>query len=146
LDKESLIIAPQSCLSKISGNVKKIEEGEKIEVKGVIIEAFPAYNLNKQFHPKGKGVGYIITLNNKRIYHAGDTDFIPEMKNLKNIDIALIPVGGTYTMDAEEAAEAVNSFKPKVAIPMHYGSIVGSRQDALNFKKLVKESEVKILE
>ena len=103
---------------------------------GVIIKAVPAYNLNKEFHPKGYGVGFVIELSGKCIYHAGDTDFIPEMKNLQNIDIALLPVGGTYTMNAEQAVEAAELIKPKIAIPMHYGSIVGSISDAETFKEL----------
>lgn len=105
----------------------------------------PAYNINKfkspneVFHPRELGnVGYILNLDNVLIYHAGDTDFIEEMKSLKNIDIALVPVSGIYVMTAEEAAQAVNTFSPQVAIPMHYGEIVGSIDDANKFKDLSK--------
>jgi L-ascorbate metabolism protein UlaG (beta-lactamase superfamily) len=90
------------------------------------------------------GVGYIIEVGGVRIYHAGDTDFIPEMKDLK-VDVALIPVSGTFVMTADEAAQAVNEFKPKIAIPMHYGAIVGSIKDAEEFKKKAKV-EVVVLE
>ena len=142
----TLIIATEDCIAKLADlNVRGVTPNQKIEVKGITIETIPAYNLNKSFHTKASNwVGYIITINGVRIYHAGDTDFIPEMRELKDIDIALIPVGGTYTMNAEEAAEAVNSFNPKIAIPMHFGSIIGSKNDAERFEKLAK-CEVKIL-
>ena len=87
----------------------------------------------------------MIEIDGARIYHAGDTDFIPEMSQLKNIDIALLPIGGTYTMNAEEAAKATEAIKPKIAVPMHYGSIVGSESDAKKFKQLCK-CEVKIMQ
>jgi L-ascorbate metabolism protein UlaG (beta-lactamase superfamily) len=103
----------------------------------------PAYNLDKKFHPKGNNwVGYIITLSNgQKIYHAGDTDFIPEMRKVIT-DIALLPCGGTYTMTAQQAAEAANIFKPKVLIPMHWGEVVGSKADAEEVKKLFKGETV----
>jgi L-ascorbate metabolism protein UlaG (beta-lactamase superfamily) len=144
---DTLVIATEDCIAKLAGlNVKGIQPNQTLEVKGIKIETVPAYNLNKNFHTKTSNwVGYVIEIDGVRVYHAGDTDFIPEMKKLKNIDIALMPVGGTYTMDAKEAAEAVNSFKPKVAIPMHYGEIVGSKSHAEKFKKLAK-CEVVILE
>ena len=94
---------------------------------------YPSYNTNKQFHPKTNGwVGYIFTAKGQRIYIAGDTDYIPEMKNFR-VDIALLPVSGTYVMTAEEAVKAALDIKPKIAIPMHYGSIVGSKNDADRF-------------
>mgnify|MGYP000636769137 FL=1 len=149
------IIAPESCGSQLKGLgvgiIKLVKPGDKVRVREIDIETIPAYNLTKfrapgiPYHPKeAGGVGYILTLDGVRVYHAGDTDFIPEMKELE-VDIALVPVSGTYVMTAEEAAEAVNTFKPKVAIPMHYGSIVGSRKDAERFKELA-EVEVVILE
>ena len=105
---------------------------------GVDIEAVPAYNTNKQFHPRFQSwVGYIFTLEGKRIYLAGDTDRIPEMKNFR-CDIALLPVSGTYVMTAEEAAKAAEDINPEVAVPMHYASIVGTEDDAEKFKKLYK--------
>ncbi len=140
---ETIIITVADCQSKLSGlkiaNVTLVRPGDKVNVKGTLIEAVHAYNTNKRFHPKqNEWVGFIITINGKRIYHAGDTDAIPEMNSLKNIDIALVPVSGTFVMTAEEAANAVNSFRPKVAVPMHYGSIVGQRSDAERFKSLAK--------
>jgi L-ascorbate metabolism protein UlaG (beta-lactamase superfamily) len=123
----------------LTGRLIIVRPGDRHEFEGVTVEAVPAYNLNKTFHPQeDPRVGFIISLEGQRLYHAGDTDFIPEMKKLKNIDVALVPVSGTYVMTAAEAAEAVNAFKPKLAIPMHYGSIVGSREDAERFKQLAK--------
>ena len=133
------IVTTPDCYSKVSGNVKTISPGKSLIVDGVKIESVPAYNINKQFHPKANAwMGVVITINGKRIYHAGDTDNIPEMSNLKNIDVALLPVSGTYVMTAEEAADAANKIRPKVAVPMHYGAIVGTRNDAERFKKLCK--------
>ncbi len=132
---DTVIIAPASCQSQLSGKVKLIAAGEKIIEQGVQIEAVPAYNIGKKFHPKSAGgVGYIVTLNGKRIYQAGDTDFIPEMKQI-TADIAILPVGGTYTMTAAEAVEAANAINPEIAIPMHFGAIIGSQKDAEEFKR-----------
>jgi L-ascorbate metabolism protein UlaG (beta-lactamase superfamily) len=131
----TIIVAPSDCKSKLSGNVETIKPGDKVTIEGINIEAVPAYNVNKKFHPKENNwVGYIITISGRRIYHCGDTDKIPEMANIKS-DVVLIPIGGTYTMTAEEAADAVNLMKPKLAIPMHYGSIVGTPGDAVRFKE-----------
>ncbi|MCX8147395.1 MAG: MBL fold metallo-hydrolase [Candidatus Woesearchaeota archaeon] len=140
---ETIIVTVPDCQSKLSGlkvaNVTLVRPGNKLNVRGTMIEAVPSYNTNKKFHPKdNEWVGFIITVNGKRIYHAGDTDAIPEMKSLSNIDIALVPVSGTYVMTAEEAAKAVNEFKPKTAVPMHYGSIIGNASDAQKFKSLAK--------
>lgn len=142
---DTVIVGPLSLGSVSNYPMRKIIPGEKINIKGIDIEGFFAYNINKNFHPKNsKYLGFIITVDKTRIYHAGDTDFIPEMKDLK-VDIALVPIGGTYTMNAKEASEAVNTFVPKIAIPMHWGNIVGTRQDAEEFKKLCR-CEVRILE
>ena len=136
---KTIIVTTPDCYSKVSGNVKTISPGQTLNVDGIKIEAVPAYNSNKQFHPKPKGwIGVVVTINGKRIYHAGDTDNIPEMSALKNIDVALLPVSGTYVMTSEEAADAANKIMPKVAVPMHYGSIVGTKADAEKFKKLAK--------
>ena len=139
LRPDTIIVAPADCSEKLSGNVKVVKSGDKLSIAGIEIEVVPAYNTNKQFHTKDRGwVGYIFAVNNKRLYLAGDTDFIPEMKTLKNIDIALLPVSGTYVMTAEEAAEAALTIKPKSAIPMHYGTIVGSRKDAEIFAEKLR--------
>ncbi|MDO8136459.1 MAG: MBL fold metallo-hydrolase [Candidatus Brocadiales bacterium] len=122
-----------------------VKAGDRVTINGVTVEAVPAYNTNKQFHPRASGwVGYIVTMKGKRIYHAGDTDHIPEMEGMKDIDVALVPVSGTYVMTAEEAAQAVNKMRPKIAVPMHYGDIVGTKADAERFKKLA-QVEVRII-
>jgi len=121
----TVIICPPDCASRIGGNVRVIKPGEEMRINDLAVEAVHAYN-NKRFrspgnpfHPRGLGVGYIITIAGKRIYHAGDTDYIPEMKSLRGISVALLPSGGTYTMDNPEAAEAALAIRPDVAIPMH---------------------------
>ena len=152
VNKDTIIVAANECLEQLKavdvGEIKGVRPGDEVVVKNIPIEIVPAYNTNKKFHPKAdQKVGFIFTLNGKRIYHAGDTDHIPEMKTI-NADIALVPVSGTYVMTSEEAAQAINeTIKPRhFAIPMHYGTIVGSRADAERFKELVKICEVKILE
>jgi len=136
---KTVIVTTPDSFSKVSGNVKTLVPGQSMDVDGIKIEAVPAYNLNKHFHPKeNKWMGVVITINGQRIYHAGDTDSIPEMYGLKDIDIAFLPVSGTYVMTAEEAAGAANRINPKVAVPMHYGAIVGTKEDAEKFKKLCK--------
>jgi L-ascorbate metabolism protein UlaG (beta-lactamase superfamily) len=125
--------AAESYLPEEAREVVAVVPGESIEVDGIGIEVIPAYNKTKDFHPKDRGyAGYVIHLKDRTVYHAGDTDFIDEMKNIE-ADIALLPAGGTYTMDAGEAAKAANAIKPRVAIPMHWGKIVGSREDAETF-------------
>lgn len=145
--EETEIVATEDCISKLKEfKIIGVKPDQEVEVKGIKIKTIPAYNINKTFHTKASNwVGYIIEIDGIRIYHAGDTDFIPEMEKLEDIEIALVPVGGKYTMDAREAAKAVNAFRPKIAIPMHWGSIIGSREDAETFKKLVEKSEVVIL-
>ncbi|MBF0344760.1 MAG: MBL fold metallo-hydrolase [Nitrospirae bacterium] len=142
----TVIVATSDCASKLKAKVKTVSPGQTLNVSGINIETVAAYNTNKQFHPKAKNwVGYILTVNGMRIYVAGDTDHIPEMKNLKDIDIAIVPVSGTYVMTAEEAIKVVMDIKPKVAaIPMHYGTIVGTRADAERFAKGL-EGTVRIL-
>jgi L-ascorbate metabolism protein UlaG (beta-lactamase superfamily) len=99
------------------------------------IEAVPSYNRDKDFHPQGNGwLGFIVETAGVKIYHAGDTDFIPEMKDF-DVDIALIPVSGTYVMTAEQGVKAALAINPKLAIPMHYGAVVGGDEDAAQFKK-----------
>jgi L-ascorbate metabolism protein UlaG (beta-lactamase superfamily) len=122
--------------AKLSGQVHTVKPGDHVTVQGVAIDVLPAYNLHKKFHPREKGhVGFLLTVGGQRIYHAGDTDAIPEMQGLQP-DIALIPVSGTYVMDADEAVEAVRLLQPGLAVPMHYGAIVGSEDDALRFQQL----------
>jgi L-ascorbate metabolism protein UlaG (beta-lactamase superfamily) len=148
---DAVIVAPQNAASKLGKNVRVVKAGDVLTEKGVTIKVVPAYNVRperQRFHPKNYGgVGYLITLAGKTIYHPGDTDLIPEMDNLGQVDIALLPVSGTYVMDAQEAAEAVKRIKPTHVIPMHYGSIVGSKADAEKFAQLVAgQTTVHILE
>lgn len=143
---DTVIVTVADCAGKLNGNIKTVKPGDKLNVMGIDIEAVPAYNTNKKFHTKDRGwVGFIFTVKGKRIYIAGDTDRIPEMKNFR-CDIALLPVSGTYVMTAAEAVEAAMDIKPKVAIPMHYASIVGSADDARKFAEALKgKIEVVIL-
>lgn len=143
----TVLVTEKASAKKLSGDVRTMQPGESLEVAGVTIEAVPAYNTNKKFHPKKNNwLGFIINAGGCRIYHAGDTDLIDEMAELKDIDIALLPVSGTYVMTAEEAVAAAMLIKPKVAIPMHYDSLVGTREDAEHFAdKLAGVCEVKIL-
>jgi L-ascorbate metabolism protein UlaG (beta-lactamase superfamily) len=132
--KDTAVLAPPDCLSKLKGKVTSIAPGQLHELVGVRVETVPAYNVHKQFHPKASGwVGVVVTLDGKRVYYAGDTDHVPEMGQLKSIDVALLPVGGTYTMNAAEAAAAVKAIKPARAVPYHWGDIVGARKDADDF-------------
>ncbi|MBF0318071.1 MAG: MBL fold metallo-hydrolase [Nitrospirae bacterium] len=137
---DTVVVTTPDCASKLKAKVRTVTPGEAFNAAGISIETVAAYNTNKQFHPKAKNwVGYVFSVNGMRIYAAGDTDHIPEMKSLKNIDVALVPVSGTYVMTAEEAVNAVNDIKPKMtAIPMHYGKIVGTRADAERFAKGLK--------
>lgn len=147
LKKESTtLISSTDCVSRVSGDVRGLDPGQEIEVQGIKIKAVPAYNPSKPFHPrKNNWIGYIITVNNVSVYHAGDTDFIPEMSDLGTIHIALLPVGGQYTMNAEEAAKAANTINADISIPMHYGAgVIGSVEDAQKFKNLC-QGEVRIL-
>jgi len=142
----TIIVATEDCVKKLSGKVKTVKPGDKLNIEGIEIEAVPSYNVNKNFHPKSNNwVGYIFTVKGKRIYIAGDTDYIPEMKNFK-ADIALLPVSGTYVMTADEAVKAALDIKPSIAIPMHYDSIVGTKDDAKKFAESLKgKIEVVIL-
>lgn len=124
-------------------NIIVAEPNNTYTVLGVNINTVPAYNTDKKFHPKeNEWVGYILTIENERVYIAGDTDITEDNKNIK-CDIALVPVGGTYTMNYEEAAKLVNIIKPKLTIPTHYGEIVGNKQDGIEFSKLIN-SNIKV--
>ena len=144
-EDKTIIITEKDSAQKLSGDVRVMKPGERLLIDNVTIEATPAYNINKDFHPKEKGwLGFIIEIDGVRIYHAGDTDLIPEMKGL-TVDIALLPVSGTYVMTSDEAVEAALAINPALAIPMHYGAIVGDSTDADNFKaKLQGKVEVLI--
>jgi len=140
----TMIFGPETLKGKLAG-LTALKPGDKAETGGVVINTVPAYNIGKNFHPIASGnLGYIVTVGDLRVYHAGDTDFIPEMEGLK-ADVALLPVGGTYTMDAVEACRAALAIKPQAAVPMHYGSVVGSNEDAIRFKNLCGACEAIIL-
>ncbi|MCK4589788.1 MAG: MBL fold metallo-hydrolase [Nanoarchaeota archaeon] len=149
-EKSTVIVAPADCAAKLGNNVKTVAVGETVEIEGIKVTGVPAYNTHRfrspgvLFHPKEAGwLGMVLEIGGVKIYHAGDTDKIPEMKSIE-CDVALLPVGGTYTMDAEEAAEAANLIKPDIAIPMHWGKIVGSEDDAKKFSEKANV-EVRIL-
>lgn len=143
---KTLIIAPPDCTEKVASLAARILEvipGTAYN-QGIRFKTIPAYNVGKPFHPKENNwVGYLIYLT-ESLYHCGDTDLIPEMKELK-ADILLIPVGGTYTMNTEEALKAIELISPRKVIPMHYGKIVGDRTDA-EFLKSHSKTPVEILE
>jgi L-ascorbate metabolism protein UlaG (beta-lactamase superfamily) len=138
LKDETVILATADCAPGLPDDIRAVQPGDEVSLGAIHVTAVPAYNVNKAFHPKAKGwVGFVITVGGKNIYYAGDTDLIPEMKGLK-ADIMIVPVGGTYTMTAEEAADAVNIVNPEIAVPVHFGDIVGSLDDAKRFRKLCR--------
>jgi len=143
IQKESTVfVTIDSCTSKLGGHIKTVKPGDELSIESVHIKAVPSYNIGKKFHEKSTNkVGFIVTIDGESVYHAGDTDFIPEMKDI-HADIALLPVSGTYVMTAEEAVRAAEAIKPEYVIPMHYGSIVGSKSDAETFKKLYSGNTV----
>ncbi|MCR5748142.1 MAG: MBL fold metallo-hydrolase [Lachnospiraceae bacterium] len=145
-ENKTVLIVPEKMEHKaqeVSGYVSKtiaIRPGESYNVDSLAFDTVPSYNIMRPFHPKSAGwVGYILHINGKSIYIAGDTDLIKEIRGIK-CDIALVPVGGTYTMDAKKAAEFVNLIEPSVAIPVHYGNLVGDPSDGKKFASNVKES------
>lgn len=142
--EDTIVVTVQAAASKLKGDIRIVQPGDSLVAAGIPIEAVPAYNIGKKFHPKQAGyVGFILTIDGQRIYHAGDTDLIPEMETLE-ADVALLPVSGTYVMTAEEAVRAADLIEPKLIIPMHYGSIVGSDADATYVAQNSKR-DVKVL-
>ena len=146
INENTTIIIPEELITKLlikginKNAIITVEPNKNYMVQGIKFETISAYNTNKTFHPKENGwVGYIIIINGIRYYIAGDTDITEENKQVK-CDVAFVPVGGTYTMDFKEAASLINEIKPKIAIPIHYGSIVGTEQDATDFIKLLHPS------
>ena len=146
INENTTIIIPEKLLTKLlrkginKNAIITVEPNEKYMIQGIKFETIPSYNTNKTFHPKENGwVGYIITLDDIRYYIAGDTDITEENRKVK-CDVAFVPVGGTYTMDFKEAAQLINEIQPKIAVPIHYGSVVGTKQDATDFIKLLHPS------
>jgi L-ascorbate metabolism protein UlaG (beta-lactamase superfamily) len=141
----TVIVTEENSAKKLAGNIQVIKPGDTVDVEGVRVTGVPSYNTDKDFHPrKNHWLGFIVDLDGVTIYHAGDTDFIPEMNSL-NVDIALIPVSGTYVMNSDQAVKAALAINPRLAVPMHYGTIVGDEKDAFRFKeKLEGKVEVRI--
>ncbi len=144
ITENTILVAPQSMIDdalELEREVKEVvglKPGVSTEVAGLSLETVPAYNTIKPFHPRrAEWLGYILNVDGKRVYIAGDTGSTKEAKQVK-CDIALLPIGGTYTMDAKRAADLVSIIKPEVVIPVHYGSIVGKKTDGQTFASLVK--------
>lgn len=145
-NENTILVATKDCIEKAKSigfdeqNIITVEPNNKYEVLGIEFETIPAYNLEKDFHkPEYNWVGYIIEINDITYYIAGDTDLTQESKSV-NCDVAFLPIGGTYTMTAKEAAKLANLIEPQIAIPIHYGSIVGNNEDAEIFKNELNES------
>ena len=145
LKDDTMMVIPKTCFESWSDSglivtqVIQMDPEEKIDMGGILIETVPAYNHLKPFHPKKKKwLGYLVTLEDRRIYVAGDTDVTEESRQVR-CDIALVPVGGKYTMNAAKAAELINEIEPEIAVPTHYGNIVGKESDGRDFKAAVKE-------
>lgn len=147
------ILTTADCAAKlkeagITEGVRVMRPGEKVTLKPqeITVEAVPAYNTNKPYHPKEKEwLGFIVEIDGVRLYHAGDTDLIPEMAMFK-VDVAMLPVSGTYVMTAEEAASSAKAINPKVAVPMHYGRVVGAEADARRFQAACGSLITEVLE
>ena len=140
---KTVLVVPEKMRDKVlqeadeTRGIIPVKPDSPYDINGFSFETVPAYNRLKPFHPKTAGwVGYIFCLDGKRIYVAGDTDATPDAKKVR-CDVALVPVGGTYTMNASQAAELVNTIRPAAAIPTHYGSVVGTVSDAENFQRKV---------
>jgi L-ascorbate metabolism protein UlaG (beta-lactamase superfamily) len=143
------VVAPASFAADVAGEVTPVSPGDSLEVAGVRIQAVPAYNTHEQrleMHPKSNGwVGYVLELDGHTYYHAGDTDHVAELDSIRT-DVAFVPIGGTYTMDVPEAAGLVRAMSPGLAVPMHYGFVVGEPSDADRFAKEASPVEVRTLE
>ncbi|MCR4280417.1 MAG: MBL fold metallo-hydrolase [Candidatus Komeilibacteria bacterium] len=156
IKNDTWLVAPPSCgpiLSRFQQDKQWLKPGESGELVGVKIDAVPAYNIDKfrspgqLFHPKEEGgLGYVIEIDGVKLYFAGDTDNIAELKELEPVDIAFLPVSGTYVMTAKEAADATEVIRSDIFIPMHYGAIVGDKSQAEQFQSMVKNAEVRILD
>ena len=152
IKNNTIIVSPVDLLEKLLNkglkkeNIISVKPYEDYNIRNLKFSTIPAYNTNKQFHPrKNNWVGYLIELEGITYYIAGDTDITEDNKKIK-CDVAFVPIGGTFTMNYQEASELINTIKPKIVVPIHYGSIVGTKEDAINFKKLINpEIECKIL-
>ncbi len=132
---DTVIVTTPDCARKLTGNIRAIRPGQSVTIGDITVKAVPAYNTFQQFHPKASGwVGFVFSIGGTTVYLAGDTDFIPEMKGLKP-DIALLPIGGKFTMGIDQAVQAALAIEPKTVIPMHYGTIAGTEADPDEFKE-----------
>lgn len=141
------ILAPADVAAQLTGNVRPVKPGDTLDIGGVKITAVPAYNNvpGRTGHPKERNwVGYVVEFGGRSYYHGGDTDNVPELASLK-VDVALVPIGGTFTMDANEAATLVKTMRPRVAVPMHYGYASGSPTDAERFRSAASGVDVAVL-
>ena len=130
----TIYVTEKSTAEQLDGKVRVMAPGDKLDLEGIGIEAVAAYNIDKHFHPKSNGwLGFVLTVAGVRIYHTGDSDFVPEMESVQ-ADIALLPVSGTYVMDTQQAVAAALAIAPEYVIPMHYGEIVGDTNQAAEFK------------
>ena len=141
----TILVCPKTMEDSLSNSgiseefTELVAPGDELEINGVRIQAVPAYNVGKQFHPQAnQWVGYLVTMNEVMYYIAGDTDINEDVKKVR-CDAAFLPVGGTYTMTAEEAAELAEMIHPKAAIPTHYGSVAGKAEDGQIFADLLKD-------
>lgn len=145
---KTVFVAPRDVAAELQGNVKPIARGDRIEAAGVRIEAVPAYNVvegRTDAHPERNGwVGYVLELGGRTYYHAGDTDHLPALERVRS-DVAFLPIGGTFVMDVREAAGLAKKMSPKLAVPMHYGYVVGTAGDGERFKKEASPIEVEVL-
>ncbi|MDE3193703.1 MAG: MBL fold metallo-hydrolase [Chloroflexota bacterium] len=145
---KTVIVAPRDVAAELSGEVKPVKPGDSLEAAGVKIECVPAYNTVEsrlEAHAQRNGwVGFVYTLAGTTYYHAGDTDVLPELERVK-ADVSFVPVGGTFTMDVDEAAGLVKKQRPKLAVPMHYGFVVGEPSSAQAFKKAAAPVDVEVL-
>ena len=148
---DTSIITTHACIKKgLTGRTNTLVPGELFdyEENRLKVEAVPAYNIGKEYHPQDSGIGFVATFNGRKFYFAGDTDYIPEMDGLTGIYMTFLPIGGKYTMNVEEAAEAAKAIKPEIVVPMHYNSdkygITGINADASKLKKLLEGTGIQV--
>jgi L-ascorbate metabolism protein UlaG (beta-lactamase superfamily) len=143
------LVAPHNIARELHGEVTPVAPGDAVEVAGVKIQAVPAYNIAEERldkHPKANNwVGYVLTLGGRTYYHAGDTDHLPELDSVR-ANVTFLPIGGTFTMEADEAGGLARAIGPELAVPMHYGFVVGSQQDVARFAEAAKPVPVRAME
>ena len=143
--RNTIVLTPKKYSKELDKNEIFVKSGDKFQFENILIEVVHAYNTiegnsSKKVHKKGECVGYVINIDSKRIYFSGDTDLTPCMKEIRNIDIAIIPIGGTFTMDMNEAAEAMYNMKPKIVIPVHH-----LKQNPYDYKQRMEELNIDVI-